>query len=178
MRTKWDSLLLPEIGGSTDVPCGLCLGEGLASGTDVLIGTAEELDFVVNIDSVPRRSNFQMSGRTGLSLDLCVGLTLGAHIYACAPAIYLLVFRLDVVEMPWMALHNEESYPADVEHSCAIGLTARAAIRLREISAIDAVLTPQPRALERRKRILAASGPAEDGICSLASNVRRLGGER
>jgi (S)-citramalyl-CoA lyase len=166
----WDGLLLPKTGSAGDISLvtdilDSCACEGVLG---ALIETIEGVENAMEIAGASPRLAFLMFGGADLSADLGVEMAWGPLAFARARVIAAAArYGLDSVDMPWLALDNDDGYRKDLKRSFALGFSARAAIHPRQIAEIHRALVPDAAAVTRAHRIVKAYEAAQGGVCVL-----------
>lgn len=166
----WAGLLLPKVDGPSDVrlAAGLMDEQGIPGILGALIESAEGLHHVMTIAGASPRLGFLMFGGADLSTELRVPLAWEPLAQARGQVVHAAARHgLDAVDMPWIALDDEDGYRSELARSVVHGFTARAAIHPRQIAAIHAALTPAAAAVTQAERVLAAFEAAAGRACLL-----------
>ncbi|GGE41824.1 citrate lyase subunit beta [Agaricicola taiwanensis] len=71
------------------------------------------------------------------------------------------------VDMPWIELADVAGEEAEMRKSFALGFTSRAAIHPAQPPRINAMLTPDPAALDHARRVMAAFAASKGSACLL-----------
>ncbi|GAA4250310.1 CoA ester lyase [Azospirillum formosense] len=167
---RWAGVLLPKVDGAEDVrlAAGLLDERGLPGALGALIESADGLENVMAIAAASPRLSFLMFGGADLSAELRVPLAWEPLVQARTRIVHAAArFGLDALDMPWIALDDEEGYRQELARSVLHGFTARSAIHPKQIAAIHDAYTPSPEAVLRAGRVLAAFGAAGGGVCVL-----------
>lgn len=167
---RWAGILLPKVDDASDVrrAADLLDEQGLPGALGALIESADGLENVMEIAGASPRLAFLMFGGADLSADLRVPLAWEPLLQARARVVHAAArYGLDALDMPWIALDDEDGYARELARSVAHGFTARAAIHPKQIAAIHAALTPPPEAVAQAERVLAAFEAASGGVCTL-----------
>lgn len=167
---RWAGILLPKVDGAEDVrlAAGLLDERNLPGALAALIESADGLENVMAIAAASPRLSFLMFGGADLSAELRVPLAWEPLVQARTRIIHAAArFGLDALDMPWIALDDEEGYRQELARSVLHGFTARSAIHPKQITAIHDAYTPSPEAVLRAGRVLAAFEAAGGGVCVL-----------
>ncbi|TWA66388.1 (S)-citramalyl-CoA lyase [Azospirillum brasilense] len=167
---RWAGILLPKVDGAEDVrlAAGLLDERGLPGALGALIESADGLENVMAIAAASPRLSFLMFGGADLSAELRVPLAWEPLVQARTRIVHAAArFGLDALDMPWIALDDEEGYRQELARSVLHGFTARSAIHPKQIAAIHDAYTPSPDAVLRAGRVLAAFEAAGGGVCVL-----------
>lgn len=167
---RWAGILLPKVDGAEDVrlAAGLLDERGLPGALGALIESADGLENVMAIAAASPRLSFLMFGGADLSAELRVPLSWEPLVQARTRVVHAAArFGLDALDMPWIALDDEEGYRRELARSVLHGFTARSAIHPKQIAAIHDAYTPSPDAVIRAGRVLAAFEAAGGGVCVL-----------
>ncbi|CAO3382250.1 HpcH/HpaI aldolase/citrate lyase family protein [Azospirillum argentinense] len=166
----WAGILLPKVDGAEDIrlAAGLLDERGLPGALGALIESADGLENVMAIAAASPRLSFLMFGGADLSAELRVPLAWEPLVQARTRIVHAAArFGLDALDMPWIALDDEEGYRQELARSVLHGFTARSAIHPKQITAIHDAYTPSPDAVLRAGRVLAAFEAAGGGVCVL-----------
>lgn len=166
----WAGILLPKVDGAEDVrlAAGLLDEQGLPGTLGALIESAAGLENVMAIAAASPRLSFLMFGGADLSGELRVPLEWEPLLFARSRVVHAASrFGLDALDMPWIALDDEEGYRRELARSVLHGFTARSAIHPKQIAAIHDAYTPSPEAVVQAGRVLAAFEAAGGGVCTL-----------
>ncbi|KAA0679116.1 HpcH/HpaI aldolase/citrate lyase family protein [Azospirillum brasilense] len=167
---RWAGILLPKVDGAEDVrlAAGLLDERNLPGALGALIESADGLENVMAIAAASPRLSFLMFGGADLSAELRVPLAWEPLVQARTRIVHAAArFGLDALDMPWIALDDEEGYRQELARSVLHGFTARSAIHPKQITAIHDAYTPSPEAVLRAGRVLAAFEAAGGGVCVL-----------
>lgn len=167
---NWAGLLLPKVDGAEDVrlAAGLLDERNLPGALGALIESADGLENVMAIAGASPRLSFLMFGGADLSAELRVPLEWEPLLPARSRVVHAASrFGLDALDMPWIALDDEEGYRRELARSVLHGFTARSAIHPKQIAAIHDAYAPSPEAVVRAGRVLAAFEAAGGGVCTL-----------
>ncbi|MDQ2102432.1 HpcH/HpaI aldolase/citrate lyase family protein [Azospirillum isscasi] len=166
----WAGLLLPKVDGAEDVrlAAGLLDERGLPGTLGALIESADGLEHAMAIAAASPRLSFLMFGGADLSAELRVPLAWEPLLHARSRVVHAASrFGLDALDMPWIALDDEEGYRRELARSVLHGFTARSAIHPKQIAAIHDAYTPPAEAVIQAGRVLAAFEAAGGGVCTL-----------
>jgi len=166
----WAGLLLPKVDGAADVRLAAALLDerNLPGVLGALIESADGLENVMEIAASSARLGFLMFGGADLSAELRVPLAWEPLLQARTRVVHAAARHgLDALDMPWIALDDEDGYARELAQSALHGFTARAAIHPKQIAAIHAAFTPPPAAVAQAERVLAAFEAAGGGVCTL-----------
>ena len=166
----WAGLLLPKVDGAEDVrlAAGLLDERNLPGMLGALIESADGVENVMAIAAASPRLSFLMFGGADLSAELRVPLEWEPLLFARSRVVHAASrFGLDALDMPWIALDDEEGYRRELARSVRHGFTARSAIHPKQIAAIHDAYTPSPEAVVHAGRVLAAFEAAGGGVCTL-----------
>ena len=169
-RAPWAGLLLPKVDGAADVRLAAALLDerNLPGALGALIESAEGLENVMEIAASSPRLSFLMFGGADLSAELRVPLAWEPLLQARSRVVHAAARHgLDALDMPWIALDDEDGHARELALSVLHGFTARAAIHPKQIAAIHAAFTPPPAAVAQAERVLAAFEAAGGGVCTL-----------
>ncbi|QCN99137.1 CoA ester lyase (plasmid) [Azospirillum argentinense] len=167
---RWAGILLPKVDGAEDVrlAAGLLDERNLPGALGALIESADGLENVMAIAAASPRLSFLMFGGGDLSAELRVPLSWEPLVQARTRVVHAAArFGLDALDMPWIALDDEEGYRQELARSVLHGFTARSAIHPKQIATIHDAYTPSPEAVLRAGRVLAAFEAAGGGVCVL-----------
>ncbi|WP_188262034.1 HpcH/HpaI aldolase/citrate lyase family protein [Azospirillum tabaci] len=167
---RWAGILLPKVDGAEDVrlAAGLLDERKLPGALGALIESADGLENVMAIAAASPRLSFLMFGGADLSAELRVPLAWEPLVQARTRIVHAAArFGLDALDMPWIALDDEEGYRQELARSVLHGFTARSAIHPKQITAIHDAYTPSPEAVLRAGRVLAAFEATGGGVCVL-----------
>jgi len=184
---RCDGLLLPKVESAVELRlvAEVLAEAGHPATLGALIETAEGLAQVHAIARAQPRLRFLMFGGADLAAELRVPLAWAPLVHARAAVVHAAARAgLDVIDMPWIDLHDDAGHAAEIEAALALGFTGKAAIHPKQVAAIHAALAPTAEAVAEARRVVAAWEAAGRGVCTvdgrlverplLAQSLRRL----
>jgi citrate lyase beta subunit len=155
-----DALFVPKVDSAQDLLILQdLLGERLASVFFlVLIETAAGLSAVEEIAAASPRVRAISFGGADFSAELGISMA-WEHLLYARSRIVVAAARAGIAAMdsPYFELDNAEGLREETAKSRAMGFQGRVAVHTKQVPAINAGYAPEPKAVERARRIVAAT---------------------
>jgi (S)-citramalyl-CoA lyase len=169
-----DALFLPKVDSAQEVLIlDEILSERMASAFFlVLIETAAGLSAVEEIAVASPRVRALVFGGADFSTELGITMDWDQLFYARS-RILVAASRAGIpaMESPYFEIGNEEGLHADNQKSRALGFRGRIAVHPRQIPIINRDYTPEPEAVDRARRIVAAAEKSGGQIAVLDGDM-------
>ncbi len=141
---------------------------GVAIELGALVETCAGIEDAFSIAKASPWLSFLMFGGADLAAELGVELAWEPLFAARAKLVQAAASAgRFAIDMPWVALDDEEGELAEMKRSFALGFSGRAAIHPRQVGRIHALLNPDPAAVAQARRVLAAYEAAGGAACLL-----------
>lgn len=131
----------------------------------VIIESTDGLENVMEIAQASPRIDSLLFGAVDMSADLRAEKSWETLHYARSRVAHAAArYDLDLLDVPFLNLDDQNGLRNEAEMSHALGFTGKASIHPKQIAIINDVFSPSPELVERAKLILAAFEKDETGL--------------
>lgn len=121
----------------------------------VIIESTDGLANVMEVASASDRIDSLLFGAVDMSADLRSAKTWETLLYARSRVVHAAArYNLDLLDVPWLNLDDQEGLKKEAEMSDALGFTGKASIHPKQISVINDVFSPSTELVARARSIL------------------------
>jgi (S)-citramalyl-CoA lyase len=160
-------LMLPKVRAADDVRLiDEVLSEaGSPIALHVIIETNDALEHAYGIARASGRVASLLFGGVDISAELRCEQTWDNLLYARSRVVHAAAgAEVDLIDVPWLDLDDEEGMRHEAEASAALGFTGKGAIHPKQIAALNEIFSPSADAVAHAQRIVRAFDEADGGL--------------
>ena len=161
------AIMVPKIRSAEEVQLldHLLIGRAEIVRYCVIIETNQGLERASEIARASPRIDSMIIGAVDLSADLRCAKTWEALLYARSRIVHAGAGAgIDVLDVPYLSLHDEAGLRAEAMASAGLGFTGKASIHPNQLPAIHAAFSPDEKAIARARKIIAAFEKDKTGL--------------
>ena len=153
------AIMIPKIRSAEEVQLldQLLIGRAASIRYCVIIETNQGLERVQEIAKASPRINSMIIGAVDLSADLRCAKTWESLLYARSRIVHAAASAgIDALDVPYLNLDDEVGLREEAMASARLGFTGKASVHPNQLAAIHSAFSPDEKAIDRARRIVAA----------------------
>jgi (S)-citramalyl-CoA lyase len=161
------AIMLPKVNSPKDVRSVADTFDenGLETSIQAIIETNKALEAAYEIAHATPRLDALLFGAVDLAAELRCENSWEAMLYARSRTVHAAAAaNIDVIDVPWLDLHNKGGLGHEAKASNGLGFTGKAAIHPMQIATINEIFSPDPDAVAYARKVIEAFADADTGV--------------